>query len=66
MTLTSRDDVKLVSQAVETRVPCSRDTREQIRSCKRGGESYDSVLQKMVEQYDPAEAADTTQNDARD
>jgi len=66
MTLTPRYDIEHVSRAAETRVPCSRDTREQLRSYKRGGESYDSVLQKMIEQYDPAEAVDAPQNDGRD
>jgi len=66
MTLTPRYDVERVSRAAETRVPCSRDTREQLRSCKRGGESFDSLFQKMIEQYDPDESADTPENGARD
>lgn len=66
MTLTSRYNVERVSRAAETRVPCSRDTREQLRECKRGGESFNSLLQKMIEQYDPDETTDTPQNGARD
>jgi hypothetical protein len=31
-------------------------TRDRVKSQKRGGESYDELLQKMVEQYDPDEA----------
>lgn len=27
-----------------------------VKAQKRGGESYDSLLRKMVEQYDPEEA----------
>jgi hypothetical protein len=27
-----------------------------VKSLKRGGESYDELLQKMAEQYDPEEA----------
>lgn len=65
MTLTPRYDVEHVSRATETRVPCSRDTREQLRACKRGGESFDSLFQKMIEQYDPGQAADTPQNAER-
>jgi hypothetical protein len=37
----------------ETRVPCSRNTREQLRSAKRGGETYDELFRAMLEQYDP-------------
>lgn len=31
------------------------ETRNHVRSLKRGGESYDELLQKMAEQYDPEE-----------
>lgn len=40
--------------ANETRIPCSRDTRDLVKSQKRAGETYDTLLRKMVEQYDPA------------
>lgn len=46
----------------ETRIPCSKATRQMVKACKRGGENYDTVLQKMVEQYDPEEAAETPVN----
>lgn len=37
-----------------TRVPCRPDTRDEVlRPLKRGGESYDDLLRKMAEQYDP-------------
>jgi hypothetical protein len=40
--------------ADETRIPCSKRTRERyIKPLKRGGESYDELLRKMAEQYDP-------------
>jgi len=39
-----------------TSVPCRTATRNKIRSLKRGGESYDEMLRKMVEEYDPDEA----------
>ena len=48
-----------MSQAHETRLPCSRDTRRLIKNCKRAGENYDTLLRKMVEQYDPEKAAET-------
>jgi len=37
-------------------IPVSREVRQLIKSQKRGGESYDSLLKKMVNQYDPEEA----------
>lgn len=37
----------------ETRVPCSRETREKLRRLKRGGEAFDDLLREMVRQYDP-------------
>lgn len=46
-----------MADADETRLPCSRETRELVASEKRGGETYDSVLRKMVQQYDPEKAA---------
>jgi len=45
-----------MSEACATRLPCSHQTRERIKACKREGENYDSVLRKMVEQYDPEDA----------
>lgn len=45
-----------MSTATETRVPCSKDTRRQLKAAKRGGESYDVLLRKMIKQYDPDEA----------
>lgn len=38
------------------RLPVRAATREEIRRLKRGGETYDSLLRKMIEQYDPEEA----------
>jgi len=34
------------------------DTRDMVRSLKRGGDTYDDVLQKMADQYDPDAAAE--------
>jgi len=39
-----------------TRIPVTPETRDQVREQKRGGEDYDALLQKMLEQYDPQEA----------
>lgn len=47
-----------MSKATETRVPCSKETRERLWNVKRGGESFNTLFRKMVEQYDPDEAYD--------
>mgnify|MGYP007039254477 FL=1 len=38
-------------------IPCTEETRELVKAQKRGGESYDSLLRKMVSQYDPEQAS---------
>lgn len=48
-----------MSQAHESRIPCSKETRTLVKRQKRGGENYDTVLRKMAEQYDPEQAAET-------
>lgn len=48
-----------MTKAHESRLPCSRETRRLVKQQKRGGENYDTVLRKMVEQYDPEKAAKT-------
>jgi len=35
-------------------IKVSPKTRDRLKSLKRGGETYDSLLQKMAEQYNPA------------
>jgi len=47
-----------MSKASESRIPVSKSTRRAIKRQKRGGECYDSVLRKMVQQYDPEAAAE--------
>jgi hypothetical protein len=42
-----------MSKTTETRIPCSEKTRRLVKSLKRGGESYDDLLQKMADQYNP-------------
>lgn len=40
-----------------TRVPCAKSTRDQLRALKRGNVvTYDELFQQMMEQYDPEEA----------
>jgi len=48
-----------MSLATETRIPCSRETRQLVKAQKRGGEYYDSLLRKMVEQYEPTDSKPT-------
>lgn len=43
-----------MSTATSSRIPCSRETLETVKSLKRGGENYDALLRKMADQYDPA------------
>jgi len=43
-----------MTSATETRIPCSLKTRELLKAQKRGGECYDKLLKRMVQQYDPA------------
>lgn len=50
-----------MSQAHESRIPCSRDTRRLVKSQKRGGENYDTLLRKMAKQYEPERARQTPQ-----
>jgi hypothetical protein len=45
--------------ASETRIPCSTETREKyLKPLKRGGETYDDLLRKMAEQYEPGTTAE--------
>lgn len=48
-----------MSQTTESRIPCSQDTRKLIAAQKRGGETYDTLLQKMAKQYDPEKGSET-------
>jgi len=38
-----------------TRIAVSKDVRDLLRAQKRGGESYDDLLRKMIVQYEPPE-----------
>jgi hypothetical protein len=45
-----------IAMTERTSVPCSRETVEKhLRPLKRGGETYDQLLKKMADQYDPEE-----------
>ena len=47
---------------LESRIACSRETRQILKNQKRGGERYEDLLRKMVDQYDPDAAAQTYEN----
>lgn len=41
-----------MAQKTETRVPCSKETRDNhLRPLKRGGEAYDDLLRRLAEHY---------------
>lgn len=42
--------------SLSARIPCTSETRDLVRAQKRDGESYDILLQKMVDQYNPEKA----------
>ena len=37
----------------DARIAIDSETRERLRDQKRGGETYDRLLRKMIRQYDP-------------
>jgi len=49
-----------MTKSTEARIPCSQKTRKLLKSHKRGGESYDTLLQKMVQQYNPSDDENIT------
>lgn len=40
-------------RTADSRLAVTRETRDMVRGLKRGGETYDQLLRKMAEQYDP-------------
>jgi hypothetical protein len=46
------------SRKTDARIAVSTETRDLIRSLKRGGETYDQLLRKMIDQYDLEPNAD--------
>jgi len=47
------DTAAVEPRDAEVKVSVSGATRGELRSLKRGGETYDCLLQKMIDQYDP-------------
>jgi hypothetical protein len=48
-------DMRMSVKPRKTFLPCREDTLQAVRSCKRGGETYDSLLKRMASQYEPPE-----------
>lgn len=44
-----------MTNASETRVPCSKEVRAQLRSAKRGGITFDELFRRMLAQYEPGQ-----------
>lgn len=36
----------------ESSIPCSAEMRERVKALKRGGETYEEVLERVLEGYD--------------
>jgi len=49
----------------DCRIPCTEETRERLKDLKRGGEVYDDLLNKMVEQYNPDKGGEWRGNKRR-
>jgi len=39
-------------------IPVRPETRNMVRSLKRGGQDYDSLIRQMCQQYNPDEVAE--------
>ncbi|UHQ97968.1 hypothetical protein HYG81_18710 [Natrinema zhouii] len=44
-----------MTEKTETRIPCARETLRSVRRLKTGDESWDSLLRKMADCYQPEE-----------
>lgn len=44
--------VIMTTMTAETTVPCSKNTLEELRSLKVGGQSYDELLKQMIDSFD--------------
>lgn len=45
--------VRIMQPDQQSTIPVTRETRQLVKRNKRGGESYDELLRKMVRQYNP-------------
>ena len=51
----AQDGERIAMTTADSRIPCAVETRKRIKARKRGGETYDDVLRKMLAQYNPDE-----------
>jgi hypothetical protein len=54
-----------MSRAAETRVPCSKATRERLWDAKSGYMTFDELFRQMLAQYDPEEAEEASDTSER-
>lgn len=47
-----------MSQASETRVPCSKETRERLWKAKNGSETFDSLFNRLLDSCEADEEND--------
>ena len=50
----------MAETTADTQIPVSSELRDRLRACKRGGDRYDDVLRRMLEQYDPDTVSQTS------
>jgi hypothetical protein len=46
---------RYVMPELDARIPLHSETRDDLRALKRGQESYDDLLRKMMDNYEPEE-----------
>lgn len=56
----------MASSSKRTTIPTFTDTRKRLCALKRGGESYDDLLQRMADQYDPDAHREGNDQELRD
>jgi hypothetical protein len=44
-----------MAERTYAKIPVDPETRDRIRALKRGQQSYDDLLNRMADQYDPEE-----------
>jgi len=47
-----------MAQSQYANIPVYPETRDEVRSLKRGGQDYDSLIRQMCQQYNPDEVAE--------
>lgn len=47
-----------MAQSQYASIPVHPETRDEVRSLKRGGQDYESLIKQMILQYNPDEVAE--------